>query len=249
MQQSSTDQMNESLREKVSRMLALADDATNEHEAAVALEKAQRILLEHNMTLHAFKSAGAPAEESGRVFEFDIDKGGPWRASLLGTIARASLCEVVQDGSGRAARHVYVFGTGSNVGAVVAMYDWIGEQIERLAHEAARARTREHRSYYGTAPRDTRSFKTSFYRSATVSIGKRLREARQSVEATDTTRALVVVAGQAALDRDRRFPRLTSVRRSATGNRDGMAAGRAAGAGMALNRPAALASRPALTAS
>ncbi len=236
--------MDTRIREKVGAMLALADDAANEHEAATALAMAQKLLLEHNMSLHAFRAEDAPAQ-TAKPFELDIAAGGAWRVQLLGAVAVGNLCTVVQGKGegGRASKHAWVFGAPVNVGLVVQVYDWLGETLERLAHEQSQERIAAYRELYGIGPRDTRSFKTSFYQSAVMQIAKRLQDALHEAQSTDQTRALVVVGDQARKDASAHFGgRLRPARRANSSNSDGRAAGRETGQGMNLSRPAAVTS-------
>jgi hypothetical protein len=232
------------LQSRVTKMMALAEDAANEHEAAVAIAKAQEILLTHNLTMEMFQpdQPDAPAGAVKDPFTIDIDSGYTWRATLLNAVATGNLCFVL---TSRSKKLVYLFGTASNIKDVMAMYDWLAEQGERLVHESAEERKREHLDTYGVKSRDTRSFKTSFRHGFASAIQKRLKESRATFDRNDgSTQALTVIekdaetAAQAYVRRN--GASIGSSRGSRSSNREGYSAGRSAGESTNMARTNAL---------
>lgn len=232
------------LQSKVMKMIAIAEDAANEHEAAVAVAKAQEILLAHNLTMETFQpdQPDTPTEAIKDPFKMDIDSGFTWRSSLIGVIARGNLCYLAQS---RNEKLVYLFGTASNIRDVMAMYDWLTEQAERLAHETAEDRKREYLDAFGEKPRDTRSFKTSFHQGFASAIQTRLMESRAAFDrAEQSTQALTVIEKDAEGAAHAYFPSLGKTRRSRSSNREGYSAGRSAGASTNMARTGVLSGGP-----
>jgi len=239
------------LRSRVEKMIALAEDAANENEAAVAMAKAQQILLAHNLTLAAFETEAGenapPAETIEAPFVVDFEQGAAWRTLLLNAVAKGSLCYTVdiQTQVNRGAKRSYVFGTPSNVEDVITMYDWLSDQAERLAHETAETRKRQHLEAYGETLRDTRGFKSSFHAGFQNTVRSRLDASRQDFDRTEQTQALVVVEQDAKAAAHSHFDgKLRTGRARHTANVEGYRAGMAAGNAASMNRPAALGAGP-----
>jgi hypothetical protein len=117
---------------RIRKLLRLAEDAgATEAEAAAALERANALLLRHNLTLDRVAvSAGEPPV----VTEQHIRAGwaGSWRGTLLGLLARHNLCAPIISRQGKVDT-VVVVGRPVNVAATHALYDWIAAQLERFA--------------------------------------------------------------------------------------------------------------------
>lgn len=118
--------------DRIRKLLRLAGDAgATESEAAAALERANALLLRHNLTMDAI---AVSTGEQPTVGEQQIRTGwaGSWRGSLLGVLARHNLCSPIISRVGRIDT-IVVVGRPANVQATHAMYDWIAEQLEHFA--------------------------------------------------------------------------------------------------------------------
>jgi len=154
--------------ERLRHLFAMAEHETsNEHEAAVALEKAQKLLLEHNLS-RASIGTGETAKASG-IGQVEVmePNGYPWRKHLLHAIAKNNLCSVVVSDY---AKTIHLFGNQDNVRSVLEMYYWIAEQLIRLSGPAHKAYKRE------GGHEATRTFNTGFFRGAIVTLNTRLRK-------------------------------------------------------------------------
>jgi hypothetical protein len=238
-----TTMLDAKLRSRVEKMIALAEDAANENEAAVAMAKAQQILLAHNLSLASFEvTAGdsSAAEPIERPYVVDFEQGAAWRTLLLDTIARGNLCYTV-----KSRKRSYVFGTPGNVEDVLVMFDWLAEQAQRLAHETAEARKRQHLEAYGERLRDARGFKNSFHSGFQHTIRERLDDSRQDFDRQEQTQALVVVEQDAKAAAYSHFDgKLRKGRTRHASNVEGYRAGMAAGNATSMNRPRTLAAGP-----
>ena len=172
----------DTLLHTIRQLFTLAEHETaNEHEAAVALEKAQALLLKHNLTRGAVDTqdtAHAP-EGIGKV-EVHEDAGYSWRRSLLNIIAKNNLCTVIGQPDRKIAN---LFGSQSNVRSVLEMYYWILAQLPRLASLA-------YKDYEGYE--NKRTFNAGFYRGATNTISQRLGKPMDAFRAGNG-RSLVLV--------------------------------------------------------
>ena len=120
--------------ERIRKLLRLAKDAgATEAEAASALERANALLIRHNLSMDAL---AVSTGEQPAVGEQHISTGwaGSWRGSLLGVLARHNLCApfIIRDGKHDTG---VVVGRPANVQVTHAMYKWIAEQLEHFAME------------------------------------------------------------------------------------------------------------------
>jgi hypothetical protein len=136
--------------ERIRKLLRLSEDAgATEAEAAAALERANALLIRHNLTLDAI-AVGVSATANA-VVEAEVRTGwsGSWRGSLLGALARHNLCAAIVRRQGRV-DSIVVVGRAVNVEATHTMYDWVAEQLEHLAQLEWRAYNAEQRQAVST---------------------------------------------------------------------------------------------------
>ena len=226
--------------ERLRHLFAMAEHETsNEHEAAVALEKAQKLLLEHNLTRASVVTPEtAKANGIGKVDVVEAN-GYPWRKHLLNTIAKNNLCNVIASDY---AKTIHLFGNQDNVRSVLEMYYWIAEQLIRLAGPAYTSYKRE------GGHEATRTFNTGFYRGATATIGTRLRKPLE--EFTQGAGSALVLVNNSALSEavKKIFPHTGRSRGSRIRMGDGFFSGRQAGDNVTLGRSRSMsAGRQALT--
>ncbi|MGI8492835.1 MAG: DUF2786 domain-containing protein, partial [Acidimicrobiales bacterium] len=120
--------------ERIRKLLRLAEDAgATEAEAAAALERASALLLRHNLSMDQVAVASG---EGPPITEHPIRTGwaGSWRGTLLGILARHTLCSPIVSRQGKVDT-VIVVGRPANVQATHALYDWIAAQLERFGLE------------------------------------------------------------------------------------------------------------------
>ena len=161
--------ISDALLERIRHLLAMADHPTsNEHEAAIALEKAQALLLEHNLTRATVATSGeaAPTPEGVGRIRFGEAHGYSWKSHLLHVTAINSLCRVIREPSDKM---VNLFGTKDNVRVVLEMYTWIAEQLDKMCMRA----WLEYKRSGGYLA--AQSYKASWYSGATTTISERLR--------------------------------------------------------------------------
>lgn len=140
----------ESIIRKIQHLLNLSSKASNEHEAALAMSKAQELLAKYNLDMAVVE---ATAVEGGTVAQKEkreqtkIDRSAmyKWQRDLCRAIAESNFCwywtvEGLEDhervSNGRSYRHKVkrhvVLGKESNVLAVTYMYGWLADTIESI---------------------------------------------------------------------------------------------------------------------
>jgi hypothetical protein len=209
--------------EKVSKLLALAQ-SPNEHEAQAAMNLAQRLMLEHNLSeLEAERERGYVSRElgepTGRLEE---------SIGLIGTVLREHFfVEVIQlrvwrPLEGRRGSVLEVTGTVENVAMAEYVYSFLHHTAEQLWEQHKRA----HRI---KSDRDRRAYR------AGVMGGflEKLRAERRSNE-----RKGLVWVGDPALEKHyrKRYPRISTVRSGGAGSVEARMHGHAAGRELVLRR-------------
>lgn len=215
--------MDNKVYEKIQKLLRMAEHPnSNEHEAANALRMAQDLLFQNNLTRADIKTDdNQPSSPSG-IGKLDITEtvGYTWKSTLLGVIARNSLCNTVLSSHDNI---IHVFGTYDNVKSVIEMYQWITNELEQIA-------IRQWTIYKndGTGREHCRTWKTGFFLGAIHTINERLKENLDTF-ATGPGSAIVPYNKGLVSDAVKRvFPHLTTIRRS-TRSYDGYNTGKMAG--------------------
>lgn len=185
----------ERIIETIQKLLALAK-SPNEHEAALALAKAQTLLIKHNLSLTAVQGTKESQEELAMLNEIvDFDNYEPWQSTLLNVVATAHFCHVVNTGTESG---FHILGRVANVTTVVTLYNWVEPQIIRLARESGYKR----------------GDKTSYIMGIISTIRRKLEDNRQAFDRDNPNSTSLVVAVQQESDKWYRecYPHVTTVR-------------------------------------
>lgn len=125
----------EPIFEKIKKLLALANNNENENEAAVALEKASKLLAEHNLSL--IDVTGRPADED--VVEITVTAAlmrQKWANYLWTATAELNFCFYYRTPGRTTGDHHHLIGTQANVRSVSTMVNYLIDTIERLSWHA-----------------------------------------------------------------------------------------------------------------
>ena len=114
--------------ELIKKCLALAD-SPYEHEATVAMAKAQELLQKYNLSM---KEVSIKDVSSREMFEGKIGYNADWKQRLYVHLARENFCSVLVDIN---KKHVIVLGRVPNILATYEMGQWLAQQIERIVRE------------------------------------------------------------------------------------------------------------------
>ena len=218
--------MESKILEKIQALFNMAEHAnSNEHEAAIALERAQALLLQHNLTRADIIDTDNETPQGIGKIERTESNGYTWKRAMANVLASSNLCKVIGYPH---AKKWSLFGSYDNVKAVLEMYDWIIPQLTWLATKGYR----EYKNDDGTERGQT--WKASFYMGAIIAIKNRL--AKPIEDFAQGAGHALVIANKAMLSTaiHKIYPHLTKGRGFSTRGRDGAAAGSAAGNGMQL---------------
>lgn len=215
--------MESKLTERIRKLLAMAEHPnSNEHEAAIAMQMAQQLLLENNLSRADVSTGTGDTTTSPGIGKLAVTEaqGYTWKRYLLHALAINSLCETVGSPEVNTS---HIFGTFENVQGVVEMYHWLVPELERIAMKGWMEYKRE-----GTGHERVDTWKGGFYMGATKTIGERLRKSFQDF-ASGPGHAIVLYNTQLVKDAVRRVFPYTSKSRSSFKSRDGFTSGRMAG--------------------
>ena len=219
--------------ERIQALLRMAEHPnSNEHEAAIALERAQAMLLEHNLSRASVNTGPEAAQGApSPIGKVEVGYDTLWHSSLLNTIALKNLCKVIRDPS---ESKCHLFGARDNVLTVVSMYQWCKEQLDSMALRDFTTYKRERGS------ESSRTWKAAYFAGATVVLRDRLAPPLATFSAGPGRALVLVNDSRVAAAVKSVFPHVGSSRRSVNYGSDGYGAGKRAGESVRFGRTAAL---------
>lgn len=237
---------NTSIKEKLAKLLRLAEKAGTPEEAAAAAGKAAELALQYGIDLNAVDPSSDP-----RVNEEELpDAVDNWEISLASAVAKLNAARVIV--WTRNGEHKIRF-YGRNACAISArlMHEYLTSTVLRLNRQAALKRK-------GTTSAERRRFREAFRVGAMHTLSQRLHERYQQLRAEGlanqgaTAGSALVVAGyfdqEAAALADymaKKHPNLKSSHfRTNVRDANGLAQGMAAAKDISLNRQASSSARP-----
>jgi hypothetical protein len=121
--------------ERVRKLLALAGNNPNEHEAAAAAERAQAILAEHNLTVGDLRTDDVDDE----FVEDDelTTSSQPWRRPLGTMVARMFFCEYLYSRLPQHRDRHWFVGQRHNVAVAKLFFTYLHLTVNRLSHQYA----------------------------------------------------------------------------------------------------------------
>jgi hypothetical protein len=190
------------LVEKVRKLLALSE-SPNEHEAALAAEKAQDLMLRHGIDMAQVaisKGATTIGIDDARV-EAKLD---PWRRQLAASIAKSMGGRVVFTRNYATASVMSFFGPAGTAQSIAALYHHLEAQLVTIS--AIATANRAEKRVHG------RTYRASFLLGAVDRLDWRLSRHRTELTTEANSRALVIIGS--AVDRaiEERFGRLRTER-------------------------------------
>lgn len=127
--------MDTMLQNRMERLLALTG-STNEHEAALAMEKLQALLIKHNLDIADLETRGHKTAPGVKEKSHDLGKAAfRWKLDLAEYIAEHYFCYPLVDRTTKTVRFV---GRPDNVESLTALYAWVIEQIKTISRNERR---------------------------------------------------------------------------------------------------------------
>ena len=191
----------------VRELRALSEGTDSPHEAAAAAARAQRLLLDHNLTvgdLDRLDEIEDPLVEHKSLFATGNRRVESWRQILVQSVAKACLCEWMTSFFRDPAPRTYSFiGRRSNVEVALYSYACLERQVTALA-DAERARRRK-------AKLPVKGYIQNYCEGVVHTIQQRLLAEQKSFEESDvSSRSVVEVRGrEAESHRSRLYPHVS----------------------------------------
>lgn len=161
---------NSRLIERMQALLAMANDKSSEHEAAIAMRRLHSLLSKHNISISELE-ASTEKEDVGEVE--DSYRCRPWRRIVARAIAQLYFCDMYYRKVG-SNKSLYIFaGTEVNRTFALSIFNMVTSTLEREARS-------ESRKVYGEV---VSSFRSSFLNSAAHRISQRCVEMIEQAEA------------------------------------------------------------------
>lgn len=141
----------DSIVDRIRKLLALSKHNDNEHEAASAAARAQKLMAEYNLEISQVSDAPAAQETTREKRAGMMAATSDWQVALMGTLAKNYFCmhwtetvlDVRLDGKGkmRNRRRHSLIGRAVNILLVSEMYEYLTSTMDRLCpYEDTRAR-------------------------------------------------------------------------------------------------------------
>lgn len=204
--------VSEATIDKIRKLLALAGNNPNEHEAAAAAAKAQDMMREHDLSMSQVDIKQDPRtagiNKTQRETLAKAGKPGGWKVDLYKAVAETSGCWAFvgkqrsgYDGWG------YMVGRAQDIEIAEYLYQYLVREIERLQDEFGKTRWAELREYaakwgmtthaaetdYSQTGRHPLKAKNDWMKGAAPAVISALRQyARERDSRTDSDRALVL---------------------------------------------------------
>jgi hypothetical protein len=138
---------------RIQKLLALANDkGATEAEANLAMEKAQAIMSEHNLTMATIAATGEKGQESRTKEGLDGQALFDYQRDLMNAIAATNYCyvSVLYKHTRRGSRGAgyRLIGTESNVASAKIMFEYLMQTINRLVMQEINNDYRQRMSRY-----------------------------------------------------------------------------------------------------
>jgi len=151
----------ESIIDKIRKLLRLSEGTDNEAEAAAAAGMAQRLMSQHSIEAAKLTIECGDKQEDIVNPQSHFGKYASWKAVALGAIAKANGCGFYKSDRNEFATHhsMHLFGRPSDIEMCRELIDWVVLEIDHLARVRCpgEGRTFAHNYRYGCAEAVARS--------------------------------------------------------------------------------------------
>lgn len=173
----------EKIADKIRKLLALSK-SSNEHEASLALAKANNLLMKHNMEMKDIEDQ----IDMSSIVEEDVMEGGRimnWKSMMLKSVMDLNNCELLLSSIRGGNKTIKAIGKKQNIEVSISMYDYLVKSMERKMKK--------------DNPYDKPSFRLGFAHSICLKVRDIIRE-RENSKSDVECMALIVQEKQMAKD-------------------------------------------------
>lgn len=203
-----TEEISETILIKIKKLLNLANDPSNEHEAANAAAKAQEMLLKFNLSEEQLDGVRTDrAEKYTREFYTGHRTGVNevrWKILLAFAVAKGNLCKVVHIGG---SKQICWIGKPSNIEVAKFLYETLVHDLEQISDRKWKAILQARKLAMADPERvklkdpslfsvHGKTWKKSFFLGAVETISERLREGLSELSTDTQMNALIVTSNK-----------------------------------------------------
>lgn len=180
--------VSERVLDRLAKLLAVADDGSNEHESTLAAERAAKLMAEHQISAADIRARGSvkPTVEKGRIDADgdDFSRVEAWHKALGAVVADAMGGRMWLYGKGRNQQFMMV-GPPDSVSSARYVYQHLERQVNKLSRAAMRAMQQTQNAW-----------RRAYALGMVTRINERMREGRRSAMSAASTTAMVHVDAQ-----------------------------------------------------
>jgi len=211
----------EKIVDKIRKLLALSE-SSNEHEALLAMENANKFLMKYNLTMSDISEV-----DINGMIEDDVISGRKimsYKTNLLNAIMKLNNCEVVIHNRVRGEKTVRALGKKHNIQVSVSMYEYLISTMEKLSKKERGI--------------NLNSFRLGFAQAIGQKVNEIINERKKGQNEFDRACTALVVQEKALVEKfmKEKYPNLTRTRStSSIRDHESFMAGRVAGQSVSLN--------------
>jgi hypothetical protein len=211
----------EKIVDKIRKLLALSE-SSNEHEAMLAMENANKLLMKHNLEMSDVNEV-----DINEMIEDDIMSGGrlmSYKTSLISSIMRLNNCEIVVHNRTRGQKIVKALGKKHNIQVSISMYEYLVSTMEKIIKKEK----------CGNA----NSFRIGFAHSINQKVNEIIKERNKKQNEFDEACTALVVVEKELVKKfmKEKYPNIrTTITKSSIVDHASYSAGRTAGQAVSLN--------------
>jgi len=211
----------EKIVDKIRKLLALSE-SSNEHEALLAMENANKLLMKHNLEMSDVSEV-----DLNEMIEDDIISGKrimTYKTNLLNSVMKLNNCEIIVHNRVRGEKIVKALGKKHNIQVSVSMYEYLIATMEKIAKKERVS--------------NLNSFRIGFAYSINQKVNEIIRERNKKQNEFDEACTALVVVEKALVKKFMRekYPNIrTTSTKSSISDQASYMSGRSAGASVSLN--------------
>lgn len=119
----------EKIVDKIKKLLALSK-SSNEHEASLAMENANKLLMKHNLEMSDIEEI-----DMNDIIESEVMSGGrmmSWKLNILSSVMELNNCQILLYSQRGGKKTVKAIGKKTSIEVSVSMYDYLIKTMDRI---------------------------------------------------------------------------------------------------------------------
>lgn len=250
----------EKLIDRVRKLIAKANGTDSQAEADLFMTKANKMLLEHNLTMTEVgtdEEGGHSIEEIKQAAQFGSNKseGNKWETLLMGVLCAHNMCDsIIHTKRHLPGGSISVIGSRENAETVLYLFDVAREMIRRLSKEAYKQYREEILDGWSGEADEKSLLKMgqlayrmpwirNYLKGAVLGLNEKLQSQKKDImseagEATGEKFELMVVDNKQAIElyKEKKYPKLSKTRAATIADKGAYDQGKTDGKNINLNK-------------